>query len=705
MGIAYPVAHAQTETLLSEVSVSAQADPQAARRESPTAKIVFQREELEALDAASIAELLRKLPGTGLAGDLESKRGRGKGPDRHMPRILVDGEALPGGDRSPAAALRLPVDLLERVEIIRGATAEFPHAGPGGTINLILRDVPPRATRGLRLGAELTDGEAAARLEGQYGQAEGNFGYLWSGSFNSRPSDAARVTEIQTFAAGARDGWRFETDDESGREQGVTLAPRFTWHLGQDRLTLSTLLQVNDDERLTHTWKHAYADPVAGSGLAPAGRTRKAETGDQASLRLSAEWKGTRPAWGELTARLSWQAEQEEKDQRRREFDALGALIHSEDESARKRGQEWGLTLKSLTALGERHVLSSGLEWRDKSTHEHREKYVAGVLQPVAADSRSEPAERRLTLWAQDEWQWAPAHLLTAGLRLQTGRAQVSDGLGATVEQSSRTLEPSLHYRYQPNPTWNARVNLALSERPPGLRDISAVVRTASGDNSAANPDKGGNPQLSAQRTLGLDLGLEHFFAERSGNVGLSLYLRQVDNQIRKFTQLEGARWVERPYNVGEALETGTLLDFKLRPAVLPQLTLRGNAAHSRNRLTDPVAGLGAGEGPRSSANLGFEYMLSDIRLTLGGNLQWTARLERENNVETEQTQRARHQLDLNALYKLDKQIAVRLTLNNVTAEGKADDHTQYSAGSVSRSESDRQNGMRSIFLALEGKW
>lgn len=40
--------------------------------------------------------------------------------------------ALPGGDRSPGAALRLPVELIERVEIIRNSTAEFKVGGPGG---------------------------------------------------------------------------------------------------------------------------------------------------------------------------------------------------------------------------------------------------------------------------------------------------------------------------------------------------------------------------------------------------------------------------------------------------------------------------------------------------------------------------------------------------------------------------------------------
>ena len=69
---------------------------------------------------------------------------------------------MPGGSRS---AFRLPADLIERIEIIKNSTPEFP-SGPGGTINLILRgldaervrarlgvDHPPDLARGLGKGA------------------------------------------------------------------------------------------------------------------------------------------------------------------------------------------------------------------------------------------------------------------------------------------------------------------------------------------------------------------------------------------------------------------------------------------------------------------------------------------------------------------------------------------------------------------------
>jgi len=116
------------DRVLSEISVTAKkSQSQELRRNATAGKIIVDREELEALDASSMGELLSKLPGGGMFTDMDGgPRGRKRGPDRNMPQILVDGQPLPGGGRNPMAALRLPVELIERVEIIRNSTAEFP---------------------------------------------------------------------------------------------------------------------------------------------------------------------------------------------------------------------------------------------------------------------------------------------------------------------------------------------------------------------------------------------------------------------------------------------------------------------------------------------------------------------------------------------------------------------------------------------------
>ena len=698
------------ETTLGEVAVTAvRSNATELRRNASAGKLIYDRDELETLDAGSIGDLLRKLPGTGVFADPDSRRGRGKGRDRHMPQILVDGQPLPGGDNSPGAALRLPVDLVERVEIIRNSTAEFPVSGPGGVINLILRDVPPRATRGARLALGTSAGEPIVRFEGQYGERLDDFGYLLGGSLQSQPLVAHQDTDIQRFANGSRNAWTQEKIEQHGRDNNLALTPRFNWNLGGgQQLTLSPLLNLTENERNTRVDRSAYADPVAGSGLSAAGHDLELENGRRGSGRLNAEWKQQQAGNGELLARLTVQGEYEEKDKSVRKYDAAGSGTSSSDESTRRREREVGAMLKGKRLFAESHFVTAAVEWRGKRSAESSDKRNDGVTVAAAAASRADIDDSRQIVWVQDEWQLADEHVLTPGLRWQTQRSSVTDGAGVTVEQNYSAFDPSLHYLWQVTSEWNLRSSVALNGKPPNARELSPVVRTASGTNTSANPDKAGNPGLEAERTLSFEIGAEHFLAQRAGTVGVSLFHRQISNQVQKLIQYENGRWVERPYNVGDAEQQGGLVDFKWRTdgLHLPDLTLRGNLSYTETRLLDPVPGLGAGEGPRKSANLGFDYELPDWQTTLGGNFNYIGALDRESSASVHQTQGQRRQFDLYALYRIDRQLSLRLSAQNVSQATRYNKLQEYdSSGQLSRLENDREKGIASYFIALEGKW
>ena len=247
----YAQTTADTPATLGTVQVTAPAfDAIEARQESSSAKLIVSREDLEKLDAATIGEILRQLPGVSLAADSDGQRGRDRTVDRLEPRIVVDGEALPGGNRM---AMRLPVELIERIEIIKNSTAEF-SAGAGGTINLILREVPPQKIGTFRLGLIHVQDTFGARIGGVYGAREGQTGVLWMGFANSRPLNGDRTLSTQHFSGGARDDWDIEIDSESGRENYLHLAPRLTRDLGAGtRLTLSPFLMFNDRNRITRS--------------------------------------------------------------------------------------------------------------------------------------------------------------------------------------------------------------------------------------------------------------------------------------------------------------------------------------------------------------------------------------------------------------------------------------------------------------------
>lgn len=628
-----------------------------------------------------------------------------------MPLILVDGQPLPGGERNPATALRLPVDIVERVEVMRNGTAEFPAAGPGGVINLVLRDVPAqrRISGRLAVGGQGGDGSGIVRGEGQIGDGSGNFGWLLAGAFGTRPADGRRQTETQRFTAGVRDEWRVERAAQDGRDANLTLSPRLHWNLGGGRsFTLSPFLSHTEDARRTRNERLAYADPLAGSGLAATGSGREEDEAQRTAGRLTAEWKTAFAGGGEFSARLTVQGERDRQDKDEADFDAAGAPLARRGERSARDEFEKSLALRGKRLFGDAHLFSGGAEWRAKDGDERRLRSANGVALPAGADGRARIDDERRVLWLQDEWQLADGHLLTPGLRWQGQRVRIVDGDGDAVERAHRSLDPSLHYLWQLSPEWNLRASATRSEKAPNARHLSPVLRPANGSNSSANPDKTGNPALSPERSRAVEIGAEHFLPNRTGTVGFSLFHRRIDDQVQRLTQFEGGRWIERPYNVGDATLRGGLVDFKLRADALglPALTLRGNAARTDTRLRDPVPGLGAGEGPRKSVNLGAEYEIAALRLTLGGNFSWQSALDRESSATLRQTQAPRRQFDLYAVHRLDRQLRLRFSALNVTRAGRDGELVELdAAGAPRRIERDDETTRPTFLIALEGKW
>ncbi len=692
------------EAVLGEVSVTARNDAAERRRNAATATLVVDREELETLDAASVGELLGKLPGTGLFGDIDPRRGKGKGADRFVPRILVDGQPLPGGERNPAAALRLPVELIERVEIHRNGTPEFPASGPGGVINLILRDVPPARQQSARIAVGEHDGSGVLRAEGTHGAADGDFGWLLAGSLGSRPNGGEVKSGIQEFTGGVRNVWRFETSGQHGRENQLSLSPRFYWNLGEGKsFTLSPFLSLLEDDRRTHIARQAYADPVAGSGLAPSGSGRENDDGWRGASRLVGEWKQITAGAGEWSARLTAQGEREARRKVTRDYGVTGLLTSDSGERNTRDERELSATLRGKRLVGDAHLVTGGVDWRGKTSTEESSKTTNGVPQAPGADSRADIDDRRRVVWVQDEWQLAERHLLTPGLRWQNQQSEVTDGDGNTIRQHHVSLDPSLHYLWQLTPAWNLRASATLAEKAPNAKELSPVVKTANGTNSAVNPDKVGNPGLAPERSRALELGIEHFLPERRGTVGTSLFHRRIEDQVQKLTELDSGRWVERPYNVGDAVLTGGLVDFKL---LLDALTLRGNATYTETRITDPVPGLGAGDGPRKNANLGADYEFAALRLTFGGTFTWLGELDRERSATVRQTQGARRQLDLYALHRIDRHLRLRFSAQNVNRGRRDASSIETDASGVpTRIENDSEKTAPTFLIALEGKW
>ena len=706
---ALPLAHAQTPpaapppVTLDTVQVTATADSaQEERQFASSAKIVISREDLERLDAATVGELLRQLPGVNLTPPTEGRGGRAQREDRLQPTLVVDGISLPGGNR---AAFRLPADLIERIEIIKNSTPEFP-AGPGGTINLILRDAPGTRAGTWRAGLSANDGGLGGRVGGTYGDREGEAGVILIGFADTRAITGEREVSIEQFAGGVRNDYDIERDEDSGRSNGLHLIARYTRDLGDGaRLVISPMLFGRTNDLVNQTQRFTYTDPLNATGLIGDGSVYNDSEARNLNGRLAFDYKQRRAGQGETSATLAIQGQNERTDRSRDEYDAGGLLAGATDTRDTTRSLGANFRGKASQAFaGGTHLATFGLDASLKKTTDTRRESLFGVAQNLGAQARAESRESEFALWAQDEWQLAEQHTLTPGLRMAASSRQVVDGLGTKIADDTVSWLPSLHYVWRLDERWNLRASAARAERLPSVGELSPIVRTTTGLNTLSNPDQGGTPALKPETTTTLQLGVEHFLPQQRGSAGLNVYLRDISAKIQRRITLEAGRYVERPVNFDSASETSVVADFKWKVVELPGLSLRGNVSTSRLKIDDPTA-LVRQESPRRAASLGVDYDIKALKLSLGSNLTYSSAFSSEASQDTEQKTIPRTQLDLFAVRKFSSRLSLRFSVDNVTKAETGDDTLEYVGGALVRRETDRARGERVYNVSLEGKF
>lgn len=676
---------AATESRLREITVideAASADEE--RRDSSTTKIIFDRSQIEKIDAVTVSDLLRALPGVNLSlPPMDGRRGRGhSGPsDRLMPRIVVDGEPLGGGPGGTMATLRLPTELIERIEIIRNSTAEFP-SGPGGTVNLILRDVPPEKTTTTKWSASHDGSALGGRANVVYGNREGVAGTILTLSVDRSPQTLKRSGVEESGGTTVT-----ERDEQTGHNLGLHFISRFTQDLGRgEQLIISPMFFGSERQVDTQT-------TLTGGTISRETDTDRVRRG---SLRVSGEWKKRTAGAGETSVRGTVHVDETQASGRLVQVSNTGTSVT--ETSNQDKGHGFGLAAKRTLPLANDHLGTFGLNARYRAEDERRSQQIGGA---TSVDS----SERNLAVWGQDEWQINKAHTLTPGLRLEASENRTKNANAQESTTSATNALPSLHWLWRLNQGTNFRASLAQTQRQPSISQVSSVIIEATGQNGLANPDRSGNPNLKAEKTTTLQLGFERFLENKRGSGGVNLYVRDTSNKILNRTSLEGGRYVERPVNAASARDYSLVFDFKLKPKAIQRLELQGNASANRLEITDRSGEFVRQESPRYAASLGGEYKLENQKTSLGGNVSWNSSFSREASTNTLVNVGSNHQLDLYALHRLDATANLRLSVSNLTAPKRTTVSERYAAGTLHTRESSTTEGVRMVMLTLEKKW
>lgn len=138
------------------------------RRDSSAAKFVLTREEIMRFGDANLVDVLQRVPGISVnseGGQNREIRLRGLGGG--YTQILIDGQPLARG----ASIDALAPELVERVEVIRSASADMSTQSIAGSINIILRRVKASQPGSVTAGLARSNGRTSSSMAFQGGAA------------------------------------------------------------------------------------------------------------------------------------------------------------------------------------------------------------------------------------------------------------------------------------------------------------------------------------------------------------------------------------------------------------------------------------------------------------------------------------------------------------------------------------------------------
>ncbi|MBC3935349.1 TonB-dependent receptor [Undibacterium sp. CY7W] len=664
---------ATSKEVVQQVTVSGGRTEVEERRQSTAGKIIYGREELDRNGDSSLGEVLKRLPGVtvggrpGRGGDIRM-RGMGNG----YTQILINGERAPRGFSMDS----LSPDQVERIEIVRGAVAEFSTQAIAGTINIVLREEYKQKTTDLKISLGSEQGRLAPNVALTVPGEAGALSYVMSGSvFKNKQHDQSLTDSLEKNTAGETVLKQHQQDQTDRETTGLHLTPRFNYKFENgDTLNFQPFLMTSKSN--SQTWNQVnelfrsstYFGPQS---YATANSSNEAETN---FLRGFGNWQHKFENNGKLVVRFGGGLGKMNSSSMRYQFNQAGQQIDVISDVNNTRDRTANTGGKLTMPIGDAHTIATGWELEAGKRSQTRTSLDNGLPQYAESGDNLDASTRRIALFVQDEFDISPQFSAYAGVRWE-GIHTSSSSTRQHVDSDSRVWSPVLHGVWRiPDSKDQIRLGLTSTYRAPALNDLIAIP-SISNQNSATRPDRTGNPNLKPELSKGIDLAFEHYLS-RAGIVSLNLFARSIDDLIRRRTVLvdngSGARWVSSPVNVGHAITKGMEFDTKFQLQEFlpegPAIDFRANYSRFWSSVDDiPGPNNRLDQQPKQTANLGMDYRVAGLPLTLGGSVNWTPAYEIQSSTTQIVDTGKKRQFDAYALWKWSPNLQLRLSANNLS--------------------------------------
>ncbi|CAN7433362.1 TonB-dependent receptor plug domain-containing protein [Massilia sp. LjRoot122] len=675
---------------ISQVEVKGTADTYDARRDDTATKIVVNSEEITKYGDTNVLDVLKRVPGI----TVNSSNGRGgeirmRGLGAGYTQILVNGERAPAGFSMDSLA----PDSIERIEVLRAASAEFSTQSVAGTINIILKRSVKNRLRELKLAAQGSSNGYGPNANLQMSDRDGAFSYsLSANAFQDRFEFESWGTETATALNGQTTSLRTLRLPQKGQVSGLNLGPRLNWTLGQDNiLTSQTFLNY-------HRFKNRFnQDTTTLIGAPPPYPDLfNAFENENGFLRSDLSWARKFESGAKLDLKVGVNAGNSDSSSHRTAATIAGVPLL--DTTSELTGRDRGVnsTGKYSRTIQKGHTFAfgwdGGVDTRDDERNEINRVRVSGNLPQYEV---SEARVKRLAVFAQDEWNITPAWSMYLGARWEGIRTRVTGNTFGRGESSSNVWSPIMQTLYKfPSKSGKGggdqlRLALTRTYKAPNVGSLTPR-RQVSENNSPTEPDFRGNPNLKPELAFGIDAAYEHYWAE-GALVSVSVSQRRIDDFTRNLTFFDGERWIQTPSNQDSALtrslEIETKFPLKAVMQDAPAVDLRASVNRNWSRVESvPGPDNRLDQQTPLTVNLGADYKLG--ALTTGGSFAF----RKGGPVRVSVNQRAyvapRRELDWYALWKFDAKRQLRFAISNMFHQDFVNDNTYEDArfGSQNRS-------------------
>lgn len=571
--------------------------------EAPGSVTVISKKEIERRNIKTVDDALSELKGVfakrnkGLMDSTTSVRMRGFAGDQYT-LVLLDGQPLNDGYTGGIEWGMLPIENIERIEVIRGAaSALYGGNAMGGVINIITKTpekLDLRATAGY--GTHDTRRyrlNAANRFLDKFSLRIG---------YEEESTDGYETTPVLSTI---KDGTGTESagypmDDKYGDPTKWVVGDKGENRAEKSSLDVKAAFDFSDTGSLAFTaisGRHEYdygpPNTYMGtfSGSAIAGSDKKADFRPNDFISYTGIGKnetdtyalGFKEYFGQVklnarlgTVRTDDRYTLESGGSTKTYEDSPGTLKITETET-------WFSEVSADIPIGESHLLTIGASFRtdESDTDDYEVPYYRSYSGRSDSTFYSGGEDRIWALFLQDEWKITETFTLYAGGRYDSWK--VKDGAsgvpGSETEYESNTdseFSPKVGLVWKTLPDTTLRASVGHAFRAPNIYEL---YRTWSSWGTTYQS----NPNLEPETVWSYEAGVDQYFFDGKTRLSLTGYRNDIDDLI--YYKVDNAAKTKTRMNAGKARTYG--VELEASQEITKWLKAWGNFTYTDAKITD----------------------------------------------------------------------------------------------------------------------